>query len=79
MEYRIDLPPDAQFQMTRFESALLEADPAAVFDVDPARVVRVATTLGPADLEALLRALGTHFDHANVEALPSICCGGCSG
>lgn len=78
MEYRITLPP-ATRDPTRLEGALLEADPAVVFDVDPSRVVRVATTLGAAELTALLRALDDEFGDAQVQALPSICCGGCSG
>lgn len=78
MEYRITLPPATRDPM-RLEGALLAADPAAVFDVDPSRVARVATTLGTADLSALLRALGDGFGDAQVQALPSICCGGCSG
>jgi hypothetical protein len=79
MEYRIILPPARPEPPARFEAALLEADPAAVFDVDPSHVVRVATTLGMADLTALLRAQGEAFADVRVEALPSICCGGCSG
>lgn len=79
MEYRITLPHAIDEHPTRLEAALLEADPAAIFDVDPSHVIRVATTLGTADLSALLRAHGGPFNEARVEPLPSICCGGCSG
>jgi hypothetical protein len=78
MEFRITLPPAIREHPARLEAALLEADPSAVFDVDPSHVVRVATTLGTADLSALVRAQGEHFSDAQVEVLPSTCCGGCS-
>jgi len=78
MEYRITLHP-AIHDPARLEGALLEADPAAIFDVAPPHVARVATTLGTTDLSALLRTLGGQFGDAQVELLPSTCCGGCSG
>lgn len=70
MEYCITLPP-AQRDPARLEDALLGADPAAIFDVDPLHVIRVATTLGPAELSALLDTLGGHFCDTQVRLLSS--------
>ena len=61
------------------EGALLDADPAAVFDIDPAAGLRIATSLGVDELRALMQALGCEVSREQIEVLPSICCGGCSG
>ena len=78
MEYRIAtatrLPAPA-----RIETTLLDADPAAIFDIDPAGVLRIATSLDAAELVALLCAEGCPVASDQVLVLPSICCGGCSG
>lgn len=79
MEYRITLSEELQEYPTLLEAALLEADPAAIFDVDPSHVIRVATSLAADDVTSLLHAQGGPFADARMELLPSICCGGCSG
>jgi hypothetical protein len=61
------------------EAALLDADPAAIFDIDPAGGLRVATSLGVDELLVLLARLGCTVTRAQVEVRASICCGGCSG
>jgi len=63
----------------RIEDALLDADPAAVFDIDPAGGLRIASSLDVDDLRALLRRLGCEVARGQVEVMPAICCGGCSG
>ena len=63
----------------RIEDALLDADPAAVFDIDPSGDLRVACSLDVDDLRGVLRQLGCEVSREQVEVLPSICCGGCSG
>ena len=74
------LTPDAPLpQPELIEGALLDADPAAVFDIDPAGGLRIATSLGVDELRALLHGLGCEVGRGQVEVLPSICCGGCSG
>ena len=60
------------------EQALLDADPATVFDICNG-VLRIATSLGVDELRALLRAIGCEVTRERVAVLPSICCGGCSG
>ena len=79
MEYRVQLAgplPDADRL-----AALLEAeDPAAVGEFDGAAgMCRVNTALSPRDLVSLLGRVGCPTPLAQVTALPSVCCGGCSG
>jgi hypothetical protein len=78
MECRI-APTAALPDPVRIEDALLDADPAAVFDIDPVAGLRVASTLDVESLRALLRRLGCEVAREQVQVLPSICCGGCSG
>ena len=47
--------------------------------IDPAGVLRIATSLDAAELVALLCAEGCPVASDQVLVLPSICCGGCSG
>ena len=78
MECRLDSKLSLP-QPDLIEGALLDADPAAVFDIDPAGVLRIATSLSVDELRALLRTLDCEVAREQVEVLPSICCGGCSG
>ena len=62
------------------EQALLDADPAAVFDIDAGTgVLRIAASIEVDGLRALLRKVGCEVAREDVAVLPSICCGGCSG
>lgn len=66
--------------LASIERVMLDADPAAVFDLDADRcTLRVATSIGVDDLRALLGSLGCQVGREQVQVLPSICCGGCSG
>lgn len=61
------------------EQALLDADPAVVFDLDAdRRVLRIATSLDARRLGALLGALGCDASPDRIATLPSVCCGSCS-
>lgn len=61
------------------EDALLAFDPAAVVDIDPARGLRVNAAIDTPSLVALLNRIGGAVEPAEVERMPSACCGGCSG
>lgn len=62
------------------ETALLEADPAALVDLDAAgQTLRVAGAFTAVDVVVLMRRAGHPVSPQQVEQLPSICCGGCSG
>lgn len=78
-QFRIPLSgpaPDLQV----LEQALLDADPSALVDIEPlGRVLRISTLL---DEHGLLPALGQGgfaIAAAQVERVPSECCGGCGG
>ena len=79
VEYQVQLnqtPADAH----RLEAMLEAEDPSAVSELDgAARIWRVNTTLRAADLVALLGRAGVATPLSEVRALPSVCCGGCSG
>ena len=79
MEYHVAF--DAAPDLDRVESLLLDADPAAVADLDPhaAPVLRVSTLLAREELQDLLRRAGYPVAPDRIRQLPSICCGGCSG
>jgi hypothetical protein len=62
------------------EDALRTADPAAMLDLDPAGMhLRVATTLGKAELSQRLTAAGCATTPESLQDVPSECCGGCGG
>lgn len=79
MEYRIPLagmPPPAEL----LRQALVEADPAAIADLEGGgRALRVATSLAHRDLLALLQGAGIAVAADQLMLSPSVCCGGCSG
>lgn len=62
------------------EELVVELDPAAVLDFDAAaRALRVSTTLGERELLACLLRAGVPVSLRDIQRLPSVCCGGCSG
>ena len=79
MEYRIELFGALPAAAT--VAALLEReDAAAVSDLEPGgRVWRVNTSLGSEELLALFARVGCRVSPAQLQQLPSVCCGGCSG
>jgi hypothetical protein len=79
MEYRIELFGALPAAATI--AALLEReDAAAVSDLEPGgRVWRVSTSLGSDELLALFARAGCQVSPAQLQRVPSVCCGGCSG
>lgn len=62
------------------EHTLLDADPAALVDLDASgETLRVAGAFTAVDIVVLMRQAGHPVAPQQVEQLPSICCGGCSG
>ncbi len=78
MEYHVewlDTAPD--FQVV--EDAILDSDPSASVDIaDAGQTLRVAAALATVKLIAVLRQAGYPVTAAQVVALPSFCCGGCT-
>ena len=77
MEFHIDmtgLSPD----MDVIEQAIHAVDPAALVDVDEARL-RVSAWMDAAQLLLLINRAGYPVDQEQVSQIPSTCCGGCSG
>ncbi len=79
MEYHVEwLAAAPDFQL--IEDAILDADPSASVDVDGAsQTLRVAGSLATVELIALLHQAGYPVTAEQVVALPSYCCGDCSG
>ncbi len=79
MEYHVEWTQMAPaFQV--IEDAILDADPSASVDLDPATSkLRVAGALATVELIDLLHHAGYPVSDAQVVALPSYCCGGCAG
>lgn len=66
--------------LAAIEQAIAELDPAVLLDFDAAaRAVRISAALGEGDLLACLRRAGVDAAPRDLERLPSVCCGGCSG
>lgn len=62
------------------EQALQEADPAAMIDLDGATAsLRISTYLEGGELLGLMSGAGFTIPSADLELLPSDCCGGCGG
>lgn len=62
------------------EDALRALDPAAVADVQPGTsTIRVSATVEPHELVGLMHGVGLPILPDDIERVPSICCGGCSG
>ena len=78
MEYRIELFGALPAPATL--AALLEVeDAAAVADFDGARLWRINTSLAAEEVLALFARAGCRVSPAQMERVPSVCCGGCSG
>ena len=77
----LDIRVDAsRIDLARIRSALLDSDPAAVADLDPATGhLRVATCAGPDEVRAILAGAGVPLPQEAIGIVPSVCCGGCSG
>ncbi len=74
---RLDRPildPDA------IEAAFREVDAAATVAIDPLDGwLRVSSWISVGDLLDVLRGNGRAVEASQVDQLPSVCCGGCSG
>ncbi|HNV84991.1 MAG TPA: hypothetical protein PLF92_12390 [Arenimonas sp.] len=65
---------------SRIEQVLLQADPAAMIDVDTAdSSLRVSTSFNAMGFMDVMANAGFPIPLKNLESLPSDCCGGCSG
>ena len=70
------LAPD----LAAIEQAIADLDPAVLLDYDAtAHAVRISAALREDDLLACLRRAGVIAAPQDLERLPSVCCGGCSG
>lgn len=79
MEFRVHLE-GARPDLRAIETAMLDSDPAALVDLDATGdILRVAGAFTGVEVLMLLRQAGFPVSPAQVEQLPSICCGGCSG
>ena len=79
MQYRLDTPGPVT-DLAVIERAITALDAAAVLDLDPGgKALRVSTVLGEQELLQAFAAAGHVADAAQLERLPSECCGGCGG
>jgi len=77
MEFHIDmtgLTPDLDV----IEQAIRAVDPAALVDVDDARL-RVSAWVDAARILLLINQAGYPVEQDRVSQIASTCCGGCSG
>ncbi len=79
MEYQIRLAgpkPD----LAAIQLSLHAVDPAALLAIDASgRELMIATNLGKGELQSLLRRNGLDLADGDLQARPSVCCGGCGG
>ena len=62
------------------EQALQQADPSAMIDLDGTTAsLRISTYLEGGELLGLMSGAGFTIPSADLERLPSECCGGCGG
>jgi hypothetical protein len=62
------------------ELAIRAVDPSVLVDIDPAgRILRVAASIGAAQLASLISEAGYPVSQHQLEQVPSECCGGCGG
>lgn len=79
MEFSIERGPGMP-DIGVIEHAVLDCDPAAVVDLDPAgRTVRLATWIESPQLREVLGRAGWVLAPDRIVQRPSVCCGGCGG
>lgn len=79
MEYRINAVMAAN-DVEAIEQAIREMDPAAMAGLDPGgEVLMVSTVIGDEALLSILKQGGHCISAAQLERVPSVCCGGCGG
>ena len=79
MQFRVTLSGPAP-DLGVLEQALLDSDPSALVDIEPiSRVLRIATVLDHSSLRTALDRGGLPLGAAQLEQVPSECCGGCGG
>lgn len=79
MEYHIPLASPSADPIT-IERVLQEFDPAGLVDLD-ARTgrLRISTVVMDIELVFILEQAGHPVRLTQIERVPSVCCGGCSG
>lgn len=79
MQFRIDIT-GATPDIGAIEQAIGTVDPAALVDIDAAgRTLRVAAAVDAAQLLGLIGQAGYAVATAQLQQVPSECCGGCGG
>ena len=79
MEYLIHLG-EVPTDLAAIEQQLLEIDPAALIDHDPATgTLRCSTCALEVELRPALARAGHRLALDAIQLQPSVCCGGCSG
>ena len=79
MEVHIHSALDAHHRSALSEQ-ILGLDPAAVIDLAPnTSALRISTVLTHKELMQQLHSIGLTPAQHEVEVIPSVCCGGCSG
>lgn len=70
----------AAMDVSAIERALIDADPAAIIDLDQINTsLRISSCLDEAELMTLMKAVGFPVASSDVIGVPSECCGGCGG
>ncbi len=78
-QFRVPLSGPAP-DLRVLERAVQEADPSALLDIEPiSRVLRISTLLDERGLLPALDRGGLPVGAAQLERVPSECCGGCGG
>lgn len=79
MQYAIPLD-SAGLNLEALEAQLLNFDPAGVVDYDHASArLRISTVVLAIELVFILEQAGHRVPLNQIEHVPSVCCGGCSG
>lgn len=70
---------DPRPDIDRIEAVLRDIDPSAMVDLDALSRLRVMTMALPIELVDVLGRSGYRIALADVDPVPSVCCGGCGG